>query len=227
MDQNETAAAVTTIEDLPRRVVFSLLRPTLTDDEIHEGIRDALALGALCAVVRPSDLDAAVRQAEGTTLAPASTVAFPHGAATTAVKVYEARDLLRRGARELFLSVNLGKLISRQFQYIESEILQLARACHENGARLTVDLDSPHLANDLKIITLKICKRCEVDFVQTAADFELFSSILHGECQIQAAGEIAALDAALAVFTHGAARLVTPHAAALLDSWHARSLNHS
>ncbi|MBI4890681.1 MAG: hypothetical protein HY821_08650 [Acidobacteria bacterium] len=232
MDQIESAVTLNSYGDLAARLVFSLLRPTLTDDEVHDGCRDALALGALCAVVRPSDLDAAVRQCEGTSLVTASAVGGAHGLSTTAVKIYETRDLLRRGAREIVLTVNIGKLVSRQFQYIESEVLQIARACHEEGARITVNLESPYLQNDLRIIALKICKRCEVDFVQNcselapsadlAADLALFTPVLKDLCRIQAGGAIGELDAALDACARGAARIVTPHAARLLDQWQAR-----
>ena len=67
--------------------------------------------------------------------------------------------------------INIGKLLSRQFQYVETELLQMAKACHESGAILKVIFENAYLTDDLKIIACKICKRAEVDFVKTSTGF--------------------------------------------------------
>lgn len=232
MDQNQIERTLTTYEDLAGRTVLTLLRPELSDDDVLEGCRQAAARGAAAVLVRPSDVDAAARCLEGTRTAPASVVGFPHGGSTTGVKVYETRDLLRRGAKEIDLVVNIGKLVSRQFQYIETEILQISRACHESGARLAVTLENACLREDLKVIAMKICKRCEADFVKTSTGFaapcelgpelELMSRMLRDVCLIEACGGIQTLDGALAAYRQGAERIGTEHAAEILDAWKAR-----
>jgi deoxyribose-phosphate aldolase len=232
MDPNETAQTLKSYEELSSRMVHALNGPELTDDEILDGCRRAADYGVASVLVRPSDIDAAVRQLDGTAVAPGAAAGFPHGASTTAVKLYEIRDLIRRGAREVELVVNIGKLISRQFQYVETEILQASRACHESGALLTINLETPLLARDLKIIALKICKRCEADFVKTStgfapavdfdADLALLGSVLKGVCRIEACGGIESLDAALSLCALGADRIGTAHSAAILDEWRAR-----
>lgn len=232
MDQNEAVRALKTYEDLAGRSVATQLRPELSDDAILEGCREAARRGMAAVVVRPSDVDAAARALEGSGTAVASVAGFPHGTATTAVKVYEARDLLRRGVEEVHLTVNLGKLISRQFQYIETEVLQIARACHENGALLAMTLESAYLTEDLKVIAMKIAKRCEADLVKTshgfgpqpelAAELELMNRILRGMCRVEIGGGIESLDEALTAYSLGAERLAGEHAGAILDAWKAR-----
>ncbi len=51
--------------------------------------------------------------------------------------------------------LNIGKLISRQFQYVEMELMQAAKACHEEGAVLKVIFENAYLTEDLKIIAAK------------------------------------------------------------------------
>lgn len=189
----------------------------------------AEAYGIACVSVRPTDVELAARLLGGTRVAVGSIVSFPHGAATTAVKLYETRDLLRRGAKEIDMVVNIGKLRSRQFQYIESEILQVSNACHESGARLKVILENAYLTEDLKVVALKICKRCEADFVKTstgfagsgwtAADLTLMKRVLKGECGIKAAGGIDTLEAALEAYSQGADRIGATNTAVILDDW--------
>ncbi len=235
MDQaGETRAALATYADLAKRLDHALVQPDLTDDEVGEGVRLALEYDVACVSVRPSDLAFTVRQTEGSGVAPGSVVGFPHGSSTTASKLYEMRDLIRRGAKELDVVLNIGKLRSRQFQYVETELLQMGRACHESGVLFKVILENAYLTEDLKIIALKICKRCEADFVKTstgfapagwaADDVRLMVRILKGEAKVKAAGGIHSLATALEAYEAGAERLGTTRTALILDEWKARLL---
>lgn len=232
MDQNEARPALTTYEDLAGRWDHAMVRPELCDEDIAAGCEMAVAYGIACLSVRPTDVELTARLLSGTRVATGSVVSFPHGDATTAVKIYETRDLLRRGAKEIDMVINIGKLRSRQFQYIETEILQVSKACHESGALLKVILENAYLSEDLKVIALKICKRCEVDFVKTstgfagsgwtAADITLMKRLLKDECRIKAAGGIDTLDSALEAYSLGADRIGATKTATILDEWRKR-----
>ena len=232
MDQNEARAALTTYEDLAGRWDHAMVRPELCDDDIAAGCEMAEAYGVACISVRPTDVDLAARLLKGSRVAVGSIVSFPHGDATTAVKIYETRDLLRRGAKEIDMVINIGKLRSRQFQYIESELLQVSNACHDSGALLKVILENAYLTEDLKVIAMKICKRCEADFVKTStgfagsgwteADLTLMKRVLRDECRIKAAGGVETLDAALEAYGLGADRIGATKTAVILDEWRKR-----
>jgi len=84
----------------------SLVRPELTEGDIVEGCRLAKSYHVASVSVRPSDVDAAVRELQGSDVAVGSVAGFPHGSSTTGTKLYEARDLLRRGAKEIDMVLN-------------------------------------------------------------------------------------------------------------------------
>lgn len=136
----ETAVEFKTYEDLAQRLEYAVLRPDFTDEEVSDGIQRGQTAGVACITVRPSDLDFAVPDAVGTPILPASTAGYPEGGQTTGVKLYEARDLICRGAKEIETVPNLGKLLSRQFQHVETELLQMGRSCLEAGVTLKVIL---------------------------------------------------------------------------------------
>jgi deoxyribose-phosphate aldolase len=127
--------------------------------------------------------------------------------------------------------VNTGNLVSRQFQYVETEILHISLACHENGALLKVTLENSFLGPDMKIIAMKICKRCEADYVkdgtdfaplgERAADLALMGGVLKEVCRMESAG-VRTLDEALTAFGQGAERMATRDPAAILEEWKAR-----
>src|SRR5258708_38872549 len=95
----------------------------------------------------------------------------PHGSSTTAVKLYEIRDVLRRGAKEVDMVLNISKLLSRQFQYVEMELMQSAEECRKQGALLKVIFENAYLTDELKIVACRIAGRADVDFVKTSTAF--------------------------------------------------------
>jgi deoxyribose-phosphate aldolase len=225
-------AAPVTYEDLARSIDHEILRPDASDSEVAAGCELAQAYGIAAVIVRPCDIDMAVRLLAGTTVKPGSVCGFPHGDQNTGAKLYEARDLLRRGAREIDFVVNISKLIARQFPYVETELLQVSESCHKEGALLKVILENAYLNDEHRIIACRICSRVDADFVSTstgfaptgylAVDAKLLRAHVPEEAGIKAAGGMDSLDIALEALGCGCARIGTSHTAAILDEWKAR-----
>jgi deoxyribose-phosphate aldolase len=223
---------LTTREGLAQLIDHPLVKPELTDEQVIEGLELAKRYRIACASVRPCDIDLAVRTLEGSNVKPGAVCGFPHGSQTTATKLYEARDLLRRGAREIDMVVAICKLLSREFQYVQMELLQMAELCHKEGALLKVILENAYLTDELKIVACRLCERAEVDFVKTStgfapsgytlADIALMRRHLPEEIGIKAAGGIRTLDQVLEVYEAGCTRIGTTSTAAILDEWEAR-----
>jgi deoxyribose-phosphate aldolase len=230
MDQDRPP--LTTYEGLAKMIDHSLVRPELTEADIVEGCRLAKSYHVASVSVRPSDVDAAVRELQGSDVAVGSVAGFPHGSSTTGTKLYEARDLLRRGAKEIDMVLNIGKLRSRAFQYVETELLQMAEACHQNGAILKVIFENAYLTDELKIVACRICNRAGVDFAKTSTgfaptgytmeDLRLMRKHLPADIGIKAASGVRTLETALEVYAVGCARFGATQTAPILDAWKAR-----
>jgi deoxyribose-phosphate aldolase len=234
MDPNaaEICPPLTTYESLARMVDHSLLQPELTDEEVVAGCELAKRYRVASATVRPCDVDLAVRLLDGSGVAPGSVAGFPHGSSTTAVKLYEIRDALRRGAKEIDMVLNLSRLLSRQFQYVEMELVQAAEECHKQGALLKVIFENAYLTDELKIIACRISARAEVDFVKTSTafaptgysieDLKLMRAHTPPRIGLQAAGGVGTLQKALEVYQAGCTRFGATATASILDAWKAR-----
>ena len=216
-------APPTTYESLAKLIDHPLVKPELTDEDVIAGMELAKRYGIACVLVRPCDIDLAARTLQGSAVKPGAVVGFPHGSSNTGTKLYEARDMLRRGAREIDLVIAISKVLSREFQHVQSELLQMSELCHKEGALLKVSLENAYLTDELKIIACRCCERAEVDFVQTTtADIPLVRKNLPDEIGIKAAGGIRTVDQALEACTAGATRLGTTTPAAILDEWKSR-----
>lgn len=216
-------------EDLAERLSLSLADDALTEGAVHEGCRAAIAAKTGSVLIRPSDIDLVKNWLAGSDVKLCAVTGFPGGGSTTAARLYEARDVLRRGAVELALTMNLGKLLSRQFLYLESELLQIAEQCHQAGARLRAVFEAERIERDHLLIGIRLAKRTGVDTMELAfraADPDLMTRILrftthHAKGKLSIAVEAPELTAGTAVALHeaGADLLVTPNAIALLDDW--------
>jgi deoxyribose-phosphate aldolase len=163
MDSNvaEARPPLTTYEGLAKMIDHSLVRPELTGEQVVAGCELAKRYQVASVSVRPCDVDQAVRMLGGSGVAVGSLAGFPHGSSTTAVKLYEIRDVLRRGAKEIDMVLNISKLLSRQFQYVEMELQQSAEECHKQGALLKVIFENAYLTDELKIVACRIAARAE------------------------------------------------------------------
>jgi deoxyribose-phosphate aldolase len=199
-----------------------LLAPELTEEHIALGV-DAAKQQALSTVtVRPSDLDTAARWT-GASIILGAAIDWPHGFSTPAVKQYAVRDALRRGAKEITIPMNTGKLISRQFQYLEMELVQIAEACHEAGALLTVNLETERLTEEHKIVACRVSKRAGVDFLATTdiSDIAFLAPYTRERIQLKLR-DAGSIDAVLEALAGGCARIESPHAIEILEAWKSR-----
>src|SRR5579862_2055162 len=222
---------LTRYEDLAGMIDHFLVRPELTDDEVIAGCQLARRYRVASVSVRPCDVELAVRELQGSTVKVGSVAGFPHGSSTTAVKLYEARDVLRRGAREIDMVLNIARLRSRMFQYVETELVQMAETCHKEGALLKVIFENAWLTDELKIVACRICGRAGVDFAKTSTgcapsgytleDLRLMRAHLPDSVGLKAAGGVRTLEKAKEVYQAGCTRFGATATAVILDAWQA------
>ena len=217
-------------QDLAKMIDHSLVRPELTDDEVMAGCELARQYDVASVRVRPCDVEIAARLLAGSAVKVGSVAGFPHGSSTTAVKLYEARDVLRRGAREIDMVLNIGRLRSRQFQYVETELLQMADTCHKEGALLKVIFENAWLTDELKIVACRICGRAGVDFAETSTGLAPSGYTIEDLCLMRAhlpesvglkAAVVRTLEQAKEVYEAGCTRFGATATAAILDAWKA------
>jgi len=218
-------------QDIARMIDHTLVKPELTGVQVVEGLEVAKRCHVASATVRPCDIEMAVRTLQGSPVRPASVCSFPHGSQNTATKLYEARELLRRGAKEIDMVVAICKLLSREFQHVQIELLQVSELCHKEGAVFKVILETAYLTDELKIIACRCAARAEVDFVQTSTGFasteatiedvQLLRKHLPEEIGIKAAG-LRTVDQVIEAHAAGCSRVGTDATAAILEGWKAR-----
>lgn len=145
----------------------------------------------------------------------ASVVGFPLGAMTKDAKVFEAKEAIRDGASEIDMVINIGRLKSEDYFYVEDEIRAIKEAIGENI--LKVIIETCLLTEDEKIKACKLALNAGADFVKTStgfstggatvADIKLMKEAVEGKIKVKASGGIHTREEALALIEAGADRI--------------------
>ncbi len=208
--------------DLAGLVDYHLSSPMMTEEQVHEGCTTGMAYGVRAVIVRPCDLDLAKEWVGGGVRLGSRTSAAP-GDATTAVKQFEVRDMLRRGAVDVEAKVNLPKMMSRQFQYVEIELMQLLKTCEEGGAKLVASCDVSLLDEERTLILCKMAKRSGIAMLSAseyrAEQVEMMLKKLAPYVELKLMVDGKNLEETLALREAGVARFGVRHPGPLLDAW--------
>lgn len=205
-----------TCEEIAKMIDHSLLRPELTDEDIVKGCEIARKYNVASVCCRPSDVALAKKLLEGSEVKIGAVVGFPHGAHKTETKVFEAEQAIKDGVEELDMVIHIGKLRSRDFDYVREDIKAVCDVAHRHGVIVKVILENCYLDDELKKIGCKLAEEAGADFVKTSTgfgpggatieDLKLMRESVSPKVQVKAAGGVRTLDAALKVREVGATR---------------------
>jgi deoxyribose-phosphate aldolase len=160
------------VRELAKMIDHSLLHPTLTDSQLIEGCGIAKKYGTASVCIKPYAVTLAAEALRGTEVLVGTVIGFPHGNSTVDVKVFETEQACRDGAKEVDMVVNIGKVLSKDWNYVESEIKSVFDACHRNGTILKVIFENDFLPQDeLKITLCSLCNKIRVEFIKTSTGY--------------------------------------------------------
>lgn len=205
-----------TLKDLAKMIDHSLLNPTMTTEVLESGIRIALKYDTASVCILPYALKWCAGLLKGSDVHASTTIGFPHGGHTTAVKVAEARQALADGCQELDMVVNISKVLSGDWDYVRADIAAVIAPAHEAGQKVKVIFENCYLNDAQKIRLCQICGELKADWVKTSTgygtggatheDLKLMRQHAPAFVQVKAAGGVRDLDALLAVRALGVTR---------------------
>ncbi|MCJ7548933.1 MAG: deoxyribose-phosphate aldolase [Anaerolineae bacterium] len=203
--------------DISKMIDHSLLSPTLTQDALEAGIQVALDydVGSVC--IMPYYMKRCAEVLAGSTVKASTTIGFPHGGHTTAIKLAEAQQALFDGCQELDMVVNISKVLSEDWDYVHADIEAVVDAAHAQGQKVKVIFENCYLEDKHRIKLCEICGEIGADWVKTstgygtggAVDADLILMRQHSppEVQVKAAGGVRTLDRLLEVRALGVTRV--------------------
>jgi deoxyribose-phosphate aldolase len=221
-----------TERDIAKTIDHSLLRPELDDTYVRNGCRLAAKYDVASVCVRPADVQRAKAILDGTDVKVGTTIGFPHGNHTTAMKVAEARRALADGATELDMVLQIGALKSGRDADVEDDIRAVVEVAHAAGAIVKVIFENAYLTDDEKVRACHLTEAAGGDFVKTStgfapsgathADLRLMRANTSPHVGVKAAGGVRTLDALLEVMSLGVTRIGATATETIIQDFRAR-----
>jgi len=169
----------------------------------------AAEYGVASVCVKPYFVKDAAEILKGSGVRTGTTIGFPHGGHATSIKLAEAKQALADGAEELDMVVNVGKVLSGDWDFV-------------------VIFENCFLADEHKIRLCEICGELGADFVKTStgyaeggatlADVKLMREHCPPSVQIKAAGGIRSLAKLLEYRAVGVTRIGASRTADILEA---------
>lgn len=155
--------------ELNRYIDHTLLKPEASQAQIETLCLEAKEHNFRSVCVNPANVALAYSILEGTTVDVCTVVGFPLGSTTTETKVFETKDAIAKGAREIDMVINVGALKEGRTEYVENEIRALKEAC--GSLILKVIIETALLTEEEIVIASKLVVAAGADFVKTSTGF--------------------------------------------------------
>lgn len=203
----------------------TLLKPESKKADVQKIIDEAKENDFATVMVNPYWIPFVAEQLKGTDVKPACVIGFPLGANTTAVKVFEVKDAIANGAKEVDMVINIGALKDGDDAYVTNEIKALKEAAGE--LCLKVIIETCLLTDEEKIRACKDVVAAKADFVKTSTGFStsgatpkdvaLMKRAVEGsKVKVKAAGGVRTHEELEEMIQAGAERIGTSHGVELM-----------
>jgi len=218
---------MSTYHDFAKMIDHSLLNPTMSVEQLETGIQLALDYDAASVCIMPYYLKRCAELLKGSGVRASTTIGFPHGGHTTAIKLAEAEQALTDGCEELDMVVNISRVLSGQWDAVQSEIRGVVDLAHAAGQKVKVIFENCYLNDEQKIRLCRICGDVGADWVKTStgygtggathADLKLMRANSPAHVQVKAAGGVRDFAGLVAVRELGVSRCGASRTSDILD----------
>jgi deoxyribose-phosphate aldolase len=204
-------------EGIAGLIDHTLLRPDATERDIATLCQEASQHGFAAVCVHPAWVARAVRELRWSQVKTAAVIGFPHGATVTPAKCTETEQVLKLGAVEIDVVVQIGALKAGDLDAVYSDLRPVVDLAHSAGAVVKAILEMGCLGEEEKIHGCVLAKLAGADFVKTstgfgpsganARDVALARRVVGAETGIKAAGGIRSFEDFRAMMAAGATRI--------------------
>ncbi|TFG63692.1 MAG: deoxyribose-phosphate aldolase, partial [Spirochaetales bacterium] len=194
---------------------LSVLKPDNSEKDIKEMVSFAQANSCIAVFSLPAFVPDIVRILDGDkSIQVGGAVGFPSGGDMTQVKVFQTKELIKAGCTEIDMVVNVGKVKSVRYDYIEEEINRVIDAA--GGAPVKVIFECHYLTDDEIRRLCELCLRTRAEYIKTGTGWaptgatkenvSLMKSAVGDALKIKAAGGIRDLQTVRELNALGAVR---------------------
>ncbi len=212
--------ALSSTAELAAVLDHTLLKPDATRSQVLHLCHEAAMHRFACAMVNPAWVTTAVEALAGTGIPVGVVVGFPLGATLSASKRDETTRVIKQGAHDVDMVLNVGLLKSgakEDFELVRQDIRGVVEIAHAGGAIVKVILETCLLNFEEKLRASEIALSAGADFIKTstgfstggatADDISLMRGVAGTRAGVKASGGIRTLADTSAMLYAGASRI--------------------
>ena len=215
------------MKDLASYIDHTLLRSDAVARDIETLCAEARENGFFGVCVHGSWIAHACRFLSGTGIAVVSVAGFPLGASSTETKCFETKYAFDKGAAEIDVVLNIGRLKQGDDGFVWRELSEIVRAASGNPVK--VILETCFLNREEKIRACRLAVDSGAAFIKTSTGFgpggatvddvKLLSECAGSDAGVKASGGIRDTVTALEMIEAGARRLGTSSGVAIVQNY--------
>ncbi len=212
--------ALSSPQNLASVLDHTLLKPDATRTQVIQLCHEAAEHGFACAMVNPTWVGTAAATLAGTAVPVGVVIGFPLGATLAASKRDETVRVLKLGAHDIDMVLNVGLLksgTSADLAAVAQDIRGVVERAHGSGAIVKVILETCLLSFEEKLRASELALSAGADFLKTSTGFStggatvddiaLLREKAGSRAGIKASGGIRSLADAKTMLQAGASRI--------------------
>src|SRR6201996_139553 len=215
-----TAHTLSPPQKLAAVIDHTLLKPDATRTQVLQLCHEAAQHRFACAMVNPTWVHTAAEALAGTGIPVGVVIGFPLGATLSASKRDETARVVKLGAHDVDMVLNIGLLKSGQsadYDAVRQDIRGVVELAHAHGAIVKVILETCLLTFEEKLRASEIALSAGADFLKTstgfytggatADDIALLRGVAGTRAGVKASGGLRSLADATTMLHAGASRI--------------------
>lgn len=202
-------------ENYASYIDHTLLKPEATKEQIVALCAEAKQYGFASVCVNPTWIETAAKELEGAISKVCTVIGFPLGASTTAVKAFETKDAIEKGAGEIDMVINIGALKEKDYETVLNDMKAVVQAA--NGTLVKVIIETCLLTDDEKVKACELAVEAGLDYVKTSTGFStggatpedvaLMRKTVGPDLGVKASGGVRSVEDLKAMIEAGATRI--------------------
>jgi deoxyribose-phosphate aldolase len=198
----------------------TLLKPDATRSQVLQLCHEAAGHRFACAMVNPMWVSLASAALQGTGIPVGVVIGFPLGASLSLSKREETAHMLKHGAHDIDMVMNIGLLKSAQasdYEAVRQDIRGVVEIAHGAGGIVKVILETCLLSFEEKLRASELALSAGADFLKTSTGFStggatvddigLLRGVAGHRAGVKASGGIRSLADAATMLHAGASRI--------------------
>ncbi len=209
---------------LAKYIDHTYLKADARRSDIEKLCEEAREYGFKTVCINPCNIILAKELLRGSDVEVCTVIGFPLGQMTTEAKVAETEDAIKKGADEIDMVINIGKLKDKDLNYVTQEIRAIKEACGDHC--LKVIIETCLLSDEEKREACQCVIDGGADYVKTSTGFSthgatfedvsLLKSCVCDKAKVKAAGGVRSHADFLKMIELGADRIGTSSGVKLL-----------